>query len=138
MNSPRFHVSHSRIKGSVMRGETTMMPNSKQGIVNKHTKPRRWSRLPALLFFAALLTSLCFGAASIADAQWQVQVTSPGAGSGGYTDRDGFNLILDGDPITIQPFPDLGYKFSSWTGDINSTDNPLIIDPVSQDYSIQA
>ncbi len=129
MKPQTVHVSHSRIAGSVTRGETDMIPNTVQGIVSKHTKPRRWGRLPVLLFFAVLLATFCVGGATNVHAGW-VNITST---PGGTTDPAVPTFVPDGDPITIDASPDPGYEFSEWTGDwptAPSTDIPLVIDLV--------
>jgi hypothetical protein len=67
-----------------------------------------------------------------------VTVNSPGAGSGGVTDKDGPNTVNYGASITITPTPDAGYQFKEWTGSYTGTDNPLTITNVTSDMTINA
>jgi Tfp pilus tip-associated adhesin PilY1 len=67
-----------------------------------------------------------------------VTVNSPGAGSGGVTDKDGATQVNYGTSITITPTPDAGYQFKEWTGSYAGTDNPLTITNVTSDMTITA
>ncbi|MBN2032305.1 MAG: hypothetical protein JW836_03435 [Deltaproteobacteria bacterium] len=115
-----------------------MIPNIKEGIVNKNSKPRRYGRLVAYLLFSVFPTFFCLGKATYAHASYSVVVSSPGAGFGGTTDKEGVNTVEEGGSITIAPTADSGYVFSGWTGDISNGDNPLTISPVTRDYTLNA
>jgi hypothetical protein len=67
-----------------------------------------------------------------------VTVNSPGAGSGGVTDKDGATQVNYGASITITPTPDAGYQFKEWTGSYAGTDNPLTINNITSDMTINA
>ena len=65
----------------------------------------------------------------------QYTVTVPTV-AGGSTDKDGANTVNHGDSITITATADEDYKFNGWVGDIVSTDNPLIINNITRDYTV--
>ena len=62
-----------------------------------------------------------------------LSVTPNGAG----TVQGGGNYITEGDPINIYATPNLGYVFSYWSGDINSS-SPQVSTTVDSDLAIVA
>ena len=56
--------------------------------------------------------------------------------SNGHTNRDGTTTVDYGDSLTITSIPDANYKFSSWSGTVNNTDNPLTINNIRRDYNV--
>jgi len=76
--------------------------------------------------------------ANFAIDQYTVTVNSPGAGSGGHTDKDGANVVNHGGSITITPSPDASHDFTGWTGDHVGNENPLTISNVTTDMVIDA
>jgi len=58
--------------------------------------------------------------------------------AGGHTDHDGPNSVTCGDDLSIQAIPSAGNAFSHWTGDASGNDNPLLLNNIQQNYSIQA
>jgi hypothetical protein len=129
-----------------MRGEKTMMPNIRKGIVNKHYKPRRWNSLLAFIFLAVFLSFFCLSPATNAyGSDWMIRVISSPGGTtepdGGFTD-----LLDDGTNFEAQSFPVEGYYFVEWKIDhysdpltiyktTTSAANPLII-TVEEDLDI--
>lgn len=66
----------------------------------------------------------------------QIFTVTVNAATGGHTDHDGSNAVPCGDDFTVEAFPDTGYEFSGWTGDVTSNENPLTLHDVTQDYDI--
>ena len=66
---------------------------------------------------------------------YDITVTST---PGGHTDKDGSNSVKHGQSFSITATPEAGYRFSTWSGDVSSTINPLKITQVSADKNITA
>jgi hypothetical protein len=65
----------------------------------------------------------------------QYSVTVPTV-SGGTTDRNGINAVSQNGSITITATASAEHEFSGWTGDVSSSDNPLIINNITRDYTV--
>lgn len=61
---------------------------------------------------------------SIAAVDAQVKVTANLGGVVAKTPDHGTNYVV-GDSLTLEATPDFGFLFGSWSGDVESTDNPL-------------
>jgi Tfp pilus tip-associated adhesin PilY1 len=99
------------------------------GYVNSGVDPNYWF-LPSITGNRSVTVTF--------DLKPVVTVNSPGAGSGGVTDKDGANMVNSGDSITITPTPDAGYRFLNWTGDASGSDDPLIVTNITADMTITA
>lgn len=63
---------------------------------------------------------------------------SPFGGGSTSQGGDGDTILFDDQQtVNIQAFPNPGYLFENWTGDISSTDNPLSF-PITGDVSVTA
>jgi hypothetical protein len=51
--------------------------------------------------------------------------------SGGSTSGNLIRSVTDGNPITLEADPALGYVFQNWTGDLESSQNPFTFSPTS-------
>ena len=60
---------------------------------------------------------------------YDVVVSSPGVGNGGYTDQDGTNSIEEATDFTITATAEAGFEFTGWIGAPTGqeNDNPLIL-----------
>ena len=54
----------------------------------------------------------------------------------GHTDHDGTTSVNYGNDLSITATADYGSRFDSWTGDIASNDNPLLISNITRDYTV--
>lgn len=62
---------------------------------------------------------------------------SASPGDGGTYSRSVKGPYNKGESITLRANPTVGYRFTGWTGDINSNENPLNL-TVNQDYNLTA
>ncbi|NTV32501.1 MAG: hypothetical protein HGA50_04335, partial [Deltaproteobacteria bacterium] len=142
MNSPRFHVSYSRIEGSIVEGVNTMNTHTLSSHSNNSRSARRLgSWLPAFLFFA-LIPLLSFASPAYS---WVLNIECPdgpkdrhivyadwGTGNGTYTgDINGvysIPVIPDGATVTLTAIPYVGsgpyWMFLQYDGDFISFINP--------------
>lgn len=61
--------------------------------------------------------------------RYNITVSSPGIGNGGYTDFDGTHTVIGGTEITITAHPDAEYEFGGWVGVPagQENDNPITL-----------
>lgn len=58
------------------------------------------------------------------------------ATTGGSTDKDGVNYVLNGGSFTVTAIADPGNAFVEWTGDATGSANPLTLNSISRDITI--
>ena len=68
----------------------------------------------------------------------QIQIVQVSSTSGGFTDKEGNNVVNCNDDLVITASPDLGFTFLGWSGDVTGNDNPVVIVDVIENINVTA
>lgn len=93
------------------------------------------TKMKKRLFFLTLLLAAVLASCDRSPTLYDVTATADPPGSGTVSPAD--TTLEEGDNLTLEAMPSEGYRFIGWTGDLDTTRNPLELE-IDQNYDLVA